>query len=302
MFLTNHIRLLYHVSSRPSQTKPKPPQHTQFNLKDCLFYIIYDIMNKQEITTNQNNDQAYQEYYERKRIAMVMEENNNSKIIAIPSLNKNAKDEWLKLGGNSAYFYKYFVAPRLNKKPPTIHQDTDFNHRFKSGIIAVHWKDAFIKNMKSLKLEPTEESGLLIFQLSHKYTKAEIKKLHAKENAANEKINQLLKPKITIPELYNQFLILAQTLPNKIRKLDIFYRQFYGAQMNNILIKLFENYIELSEGGDKDKIKQHLILYINHLNAILIILNENHALDNSTVERLGTLMVDIRNSITRNLK
>ena len=72
--------------------------------------------------------------------------------------------------------------------------------------------------------------------------------------------------------------------------------------MNNILIKLFENYIELSEGGDKDKIKQHLILYINHLNAILIILNENHALDNSTAERLGTLMVDIRNSITRNLK
>ena len=52
-------------------------------------------MNKQEITTNQNNDQAYQEYYERKRIAMVMEKNNNSKIIAIPSLNKNAKDEWL---------------------------------------------------------------------------------------------------------------------------------------------------------------------------------------------------------------
>ena len=259
-------------------------------------------MNKQEITINRNNDQAYQEYYERKRIAMVMEENNNSKIIAIPSLNKNAKDEWLKLGGNSAYFYKYFVAPRLNKRPPTIHQDTDLNHRFKSGIIAVHWKDAFIKNMKSLKLEPIEESGLLIFQLNHKYTKAEIKKLHAKENAANEKINQLLKPKITIPELYNQFLILAQTLPNKIRKLDIFYRQFYGAQMNNILIKLFENYIELSEGGDKDKIKQHLILYINHLNAILIILNENHALDNSTAERLGTLMVDIRNSITRNLK
>ena len=144
-------------------------------------------MNKQEITTNQNNDQTYQEYYERKRIAMVMEGNNNSKIIAIPSLNKNAKDEWLKLGGNSAYFYKYFVAPRLNKKPPTIHQDTDLNHRFKSSIIAVHWKDAFIKNMKSLKLEPIEESGLLIFQLNHKYTKAEIKKLHAKENAASEK-------------------------------------------------------------------------------------------------------------------
>ena len=52
-------------------------------------------MNKQEITTNQNNDQAYQEYYERKRIAMVMEENNNSKIIAIPSLNKIVREDQL---------------------------------------------------------------------------------------------------------------------------------------------------------------------------------------------------------------
>lgn len=260
-------------------------------------------MKKQNITTNnQNNNQTYQNYYEIKRIAMVMEENNNSKIIAIPSLTKGAKDEWLKLGGNSAYFYKYLIAPRLNKKPPTIHPDTDLNYRFKSGIIAIHWKDTFIKNMQALNLKPSDESDLLIFELKHKFTTAEIKKLRSKETEAKNKTNQLLKPRITIPELYNQFLVLAQTLPNKIRKLDEYHRQAYSSRINDILIKLFEDYIELSEGGDKAKIRQHFTLYINRLNAILIILNENHALDYSTAERLGTLIIDIRNSITRNLK
>lgn len=233
---------------------------------------------------------------------MVMEENNNSKIIAFPSLNKGAKDEWLKLGGNSAYFYKYLIAPRLHKKTPTIHPDTDLNYRFKSGIIAIHWKNTFISNMKSLNLEPTEESGLLIFNLPRRYTTAEIKKLRAKETEVRNKTNQLLRPKNTIPELYNQFLTLAQTLPNKIRKLDEHYRQAYGASLNDVLIKLFENYIELSEGGDKAKIRQCFVTSINRLNAILIILNENHALDNSTAERLGTLIIDIKNCITRNLK
>jgi len=257
------------------------------------------------ITNNPNtnlNNQIYQEYYERKRIAMIMEENNNSRIIAIPSLTKGAKDEWLKLGGNSAYFYKYLVAPRLNKKPPTIHQDTDLNYRFKSGIIAIHWKDAFIKNMQALNLELNEESGLLVFEMGRKFTTTEIKKLRLRETEAKNKTNQLLKPKTTTPELYNQFLILAQTLPNKVRKLDEYHRQVYGAKMNEILIRLFEDYIELSEGGDKDKIRQRFILYIHRLNAILIILNENHALDYSTAERLGTLIIDIKNTITRNLK
>ena len=73
---------------------------------------------KQENQQYNTNNQIYQKYYETKRIAMVMEENNNSKIIAIPSLTKGAKDEWLKLGGNSAYFYKYLIAPRLHKNPP----------------------------------------------------------------------------------------------------------------------------------------------------------------------------------------
>ena len=287
------------------------------NLLSCIFLIIYkniiimNTTNNQQTSININdnktpkgpNAELYQDYYERKRIAMVMEENNHSRIIAFASLaSKGNKDEWLKLGGNSAYFYKYLIAPRLHKKSPTIHPDTDLNYRFKSGIIAIHWKNAFIKNLESLNLKPTTESGLLIFDLHHEFTASEIKKLKAKETEAKNKANQVLKPKTSIPELYQQLLILAQVLPNKIRKTDQYYRTSFGTRINDTVIKLFEEYIKLANGGDKTIIKQNLLTCLNRLNAILIILNENHALDYSSSERLGSLIIDIRNTITRNIK
>lgn len=265
-------------------------------------------MSTQNIINNHNNNaninQPYQEYYERKRIAMIMEETNNSRIIVIPSLsNKGAPNEWLKIGGNSAYFYKYLIVPRLGKKPPTIHPDTDLNHRFKSGIIAVHWRDAFIKNMATLGYEPHQESNLLIFDLKHNFTPTEIKKLRAKETENRARTNQILKPTNAIPELFHQLIILAQTLPSKIRKMNTYYRQVYEQPLTDCLIKLFEIYIQLVDHHiDKVTAKQSLIQNIDRMNAIFIILNENKALDYSTTQRLGTLLIEIKTSIIRNIK
>lgn len=100
-------------------------------------------------TPNQN----YKHYYKTKRFAKILEEDNTSKLILFPSAN-GQKDEWLKLGGNSALFYKYLIAPRLNKKPPTIRPDTDLQHRFKDGIISIHWKNQFIENLTKIGLPP----------------------------------------------------------------------------------------------------------------------------------------------------
>ncbi|MBR2998462.1 hypothetical protein IKF34_01640 [Candidatus Saccharibacteria bacterium] len=107
---------------------------------------------------NQNNsaaDAAYKQYFKTKQIAKIMEEDNNSKLIIFPSVEtKGEKDEWLKIGGNSALFYKYLIAPRLGKKPPTIRPDTDLKHRFKDGIISVHWKNTFLNNLSKIGLPP----------------------------------------------------------------------------------------------------------------------------------------------------
>lgn len=256
------------------------------------------------ILTNSNQNQLYKDYYKRKRIAIIMEESNNSAIILIPSIpNKDNQNEWLKIGGNSALFYKYLIAPRLNKKPPVLHPDTDLNCRFKNGIIAVHWQDIFIKNMTNLGFKYKIESELLIFNLKHKYSFAEIKKLRQKDTEEKNKTNQLLRPSHTIPDLYGLFLVLAQTLPNKIRKMDEYYRNSFGLTLNHTLTYIFELYIAtVNNQIDKETAKQSFLKTINKMHAILIILNENHALDYSTEQRLGTLLQDINNTIEKHFK
>lgn len=79
----------------------------------------------------------HREYYNGKMIALSLEEKNNSRLILYPSLS-GTKDEWYKMGGQSALFYKYIVGPRLKKKP-VIRKDNDLRHRFKHGIVSVHW-------------------------------------------------------------------------------------------------------------------------------------------------------------------
>ena len=94
------------------------------------------------------NDERYREYYNGKVIALALEDKNNSRLILYPSLS-GTKDEWYKMGGNSALFYKYIVGPRLKKKP-VIRKDNDLRHRFKHGIVAIHWGDKFMKDVALL--------------------------------------------------------------------------------------------------------------------------------------------------------
>ena len=267
--------------------------------------------NHQQTLINTNNNKTlketdsklYKDYYERKRIAIVMEENNNSKIIAIPSLNKGNPDEWLKLGNNSAYFYKYLITPRLGKKPPTIRPDTDLNYRFKSGIIAIHWRNTFVKQMESLNLIPREESNLLIFNLPHIFTTAEIKRLHEKECERNPKPNQILKPSITYPDLYHLLLTLAKILPEKLRKLNKSHSQYYDPELRHLLAQLFKTYLHMANGHlSQPAAKIQFLTALDDFSAIMIILSEDNAFDHSSEYRLSTLILDIRNSVERNLK
>ncbi|MDO5451929.1 MAG: hypothetical protein Q4F56_02470 [Candidatus Saccharibacteria bacterium] len=254
--------------------------------------------------TKQDLSPPYQEYYARKRVAMILEGTNHDSIIAIPSVAKSGKEsEWLKLGGNSAYYYKYLIAPRLNKKPPTIRPDTDLNYRFKSGIISIHWRKAFLENMATLNLAAKTESGLIIVKLNHEFTDSEIKKLRQREHRQNPKANQILKPAVTYPDLYHLLLTLAKVLPNKIEKLNKSFAKDYGSDLRRLLAKLLKIYLRMANGHlDQQTARVHFNEAIDDFSAIIIILSEGNALDHSTEHRLSTLILDIKSSVERNLK
>lgn len=247
-------------------------------------------------TQNQN----YKIYYKTKQIAKILEEDNNSRLILFPSAN-GAKDEWLKLGGNSALFYKYLIAPRLNKKSPTVRPDTDLEHRFKDGVISIHWKNLFLENLAKIGLTSiAEENGLLIIKLGHKFSLAEIKKLKSREKEMESEVAQLLKPKNTAPELYHHLLALAKALPPKVAKLKEPYRSDFGSQINRAISELFITYLDfVNHNLPQETAKDALLNSTNRINALLIILNENKLLDHSTISSTGRIITELRTNIEK---
>ena len=260
--------------------------------------------NKSAIAKIDNpSSDPHKAYFATKQIAKLLEKSNNSRIIAFPSIpSKNGQIEWYKIGGNSAYFYKYIVAPRLGKKPPTIHPDTDLNHRFKDGIIAINNHKAFIENLVKLGYKQVQESGLIIFELNHTFTINEIKALKTRERESKENLNKLFRPKNTCPEIYNLILELSKTIPIKARNLKKGFHDDFAPELNHTIISLNKTYHHFANNRLNLKEARELLLdSADDLTAILSILSENDCLTITDQIRIGRLLIDFKNSVERNL-
>lgn len=253
-------------------------------------------------TNSLSSSDPHKTYFANKQIAKLLEKSNNSRIIAFPSIpSKNGQIEWYKIGGNSAYFYKYIVAPRLGKKPPTIHPDTDLNHRFKDGIIAINNHGIFTDNLIKLGYKQLQESDLIVFELNHTFTVSEIKALKAREHEDKENLNKLFRPKNTCPETYNLILELSKTIPIKARNLKKGFHDDFAPELNHTIIVLNKTYHHFANNrlGIKAA-RQSLLNSADDLAAILSILSENDSLTITDQIRIGKLLADFKNSVERN--
>lgn len=256
----------------------------------------------------------YKIYFTQKQIALLLEKINLSRIIVFPSVSKEPQQEqfqqlqqdqpqpeWYKIGGNSAYFYKYYVAPRLHKKPPTIHPDTDLNFRFKDGIISIHWIDQFIQKMASLGYAYKQESDLYIFELNHVFTFREVDALKKQERNDKQRLNSLFRPKHPHPNLYGIILELSKLIPAKAKKLKDGFHHDFAPELNHHVIAIAQYYCKYANGCiDKITAKTHLKSELSDLNATLLILAENNCLDTTSQYRIGRLLNDLSNNIERN--
>ena len=252
-------------------------------------------------SSSNNLDDPYRSYFTTKQIAKTLEITNNSRIIAFPSVpSKNGKIEWYKIGGNSAYFYKYIVAPRLNKKPPTIHPDTDLNHRFKDGVIAINNHQAFIDNLAKLGYEYRLESGLIIFNLNHAFSVNEIKSLKDREHEDKARLNQLFRPQNSKPEIYRLIIELSRTVPTKAKNLKRGFHEDFAPELNHAVIELCKVYHRYANGRINTLNAKTLLLgFLDDLTAVLSILSENNCLSIADQIRLGKLTSDLKNNINR---
>lgn len=243
----------------------------------------------------QSNLSPHQIYEQQKRIAILLEKTNNSHLIAFPSIpNKDGKHEWYKLGGNSAYYYKYIIAPRLGKKPPTIHPDTDLNYRFRDGVVLIHWKSTLTDALTKLHYEIKEESNLLIFNLNHTFAIEEIKKLKQLEKTNRENQNKLFRPKHADPSIYNIIIELSRIIPVKSQKIKPGFQTFYTPSLNQDLLTLRKVYQSYANGRlEKSSALQQLYSCVDSLSATLAILTDNNCLDITSQSRISRLLASL---------
>ena len=262
-----------------------------------------NIYSKRSNTSSASPDEPYKTYFTTKQIAKVLEISNDSRIIAFPSVpNKNGQIEWYKIGGNSAYYYKYIVAPRLNKKPPTIHPDTDLNHRFKDGVIAINNHKAFIENLTRLGYKHQSESSLIIFDLNHTFSVSEIRSLKNRENADKTRLNKLFRPQYSKPEIYILIVELSKIIPVKAKNLKHGFHDDFAPELNHTVIELCKTYHRYANGRLDAKVaKQYLLGGIDDLTAILSVLSENDCLSITDRIRLGKLISKLKDNIDRNI-
>lgn len=154
--------------------------------------------------------------YERLKEAVKEDEQRNiNKIILFRS-----GGDWWKLGGNSALFYFYILAPKLKIEPRLV-MDSDFHSRFKDGIISISDVKLFKKRMADLgvKIE-REDDERIDFLLDSKVSEEMIKKLKkAEEEKKKAILNDLGKVK-GMPELADAVGKLTNLTVNVVGHLD----------------------------------------------------------------------------------
>ena len=259
---------------------------------------------KQFAEEDKNNSEKYRKYYDAKIVAMKLEQVNESKLILFPSLNENGQQEWYKMGGNSALFYKNVIGPRMGKKNIKIRKDSDMNHRFSDGIASVHWKQKFTENMIRLGYEKFEENelGMLFFDLGTKFSKDEIEGFRNKEKKDKNKLNHMILPKNDYPDLYGLFLQLAKLLPPKIKRLHPAYREMFQDEFIVNLVTISKDYTKMANGEMVKNVALNGILdAVDNLLALLAIIVENGLFEVAECARLGEILTDLKMTVKRYL-
>lgn len=250
---------------------------------------------------DKNNQEKYREYYNGKVIALSLEDKNYSRLILFPSLS-GAEDEWYKMGGHSALLYKYVVGPRLKKKP-VIRKDSDLQHRFKHGIVAVHWGDKFINDVDTIGLRARRiDYGIIVVEMERSYTANEIGEMHKQEKSEQNKVAKIVMPEKNYPDLYGQIRQLVRLLPPKIKKMNIAYREVIGNRALEIMIRLVEVYFQMANGRMQiAKAREEMLKQVDNMMALIVIIDENQLFDVITRARIGEVLVEIKLAIKRRL-
>lgn len=292
---------VYDKVMRPSKTKIFETQNN-FDTK-ILKGILLEEQAKEDAGDKTKRMRAKRKkYFDGKIVARKLEENNYSRIILFPSRDGEDEDEWYKVGGNSVLFYKYYIGPRMGRKP-VIHDDTDMQQRFKNGIAIIHWGEKFVEDVQKVGcVVQRSEFGLIIATMDKKFSPKEVEEIQNREKRDKDKVQKMITPKENFPDIYGLIRNLAQILPPKVKKMDGAYREVFGNRLLTAVAELYKIYFKMGNGRiERFEALQKMQVQMDDIAAILAIVDENKLFDLATRVRVGETLVDLKNTIVRRL-
>lgn len=298
------IKIINEVYVRVINTsKTKIPEaQNNFDTK-ILRGILIEEQAKEDIGGKTKEMRAKRKkYFDGKIVARKLEENNYGRIILFPSRDGEDEDEWYKVGGNSVLFYKYYMGPRMGRKP-VIRDDTDMQYRFKNGIAIVHWGEKFMEDVRRIGLVvQRSEFGLIIADLDKKFSPKEAEEMQNREKNDKAKVQKMIIPKENFPDIYGLIRNLAQILPPKVKKMDGAYREVFGNSLLTAVAELYKIYFKMGNGRiEKSIALGGMLMQMDNVAAILAIADENKLFDLVTRVRIGETLVDLKNTLAKRL-
>ena len=94
-----------------------------------------------------------------------------------------------------------------------------------------------------------------------------------------------------------------QILTPKIKKMDTVYREVFGKDMLEILVKMVEVYFRMANGRMVVELaREEMLGCVDDMTALLAIMDENQLFDLVTRTRIGETLIDIKLAIKRRLQ
>ena len=181
-----------------------------------------------------------------KATAFKMERLNYDKVIAFI-----AKDGWYKLGGHSALFYYHRLAKQLDLKP-RLNPDSDFFSTFKEGIVSIRKIETLEANLKKLKIYRNDDLSvppeLYVFDLGYKISEEDVKLMENDAKIKKEKLNQMILPKVAMPELHAAMWRVTNVASRKIIQMNKNTLAMYGRPIMKDITDMQEAFLLMAMG------------------------------------------------------
>ena len=183
-------------------------------------------------------------YWARKEKVYDFERTNLTRVVAFQSTSPG----WWKIGGHSALFYYHRLVPRLLKrKSVKLRADTDHYHRFTDGVVIIASIDTLKAEMKELKMPLKRNSdGILSFALDKPITEDTLEALKNIESERMSKINQIVMPHDTCPEIYKAITEMQREIYSVTRKMQSYERDMFGRELMLMFREMLECYVRMT--------------------------------------------------------